>query len=159
MNTAPDELYEGEYKERLDRINLVATGTPPPTVKDGEMAILRTPNGLFPAEVEQTPDDNTILIYFWNGQTGRVDPLKQRLLSTLHTWSLQQSSRKCTRIRRALSSQYDQNGTLLLYRMLSVNRSCRRSGVESSIYRSPRSQQLVTEFLKPKTSKGKKQKK
>jgi hypothetical protein len=67
MGVAPGELYEGEYAERaLGRVNLAAT--PPPQIKAGGMAILMTPNGLFPAEVEQVLNDNTVLIYFWNGQ-------------------------------------------------------------------------------------------
>jgi hypothetical protein len=72
MNTVPDEMFEGEYSERLDRIKALATGMPSPQVKDGEMVIVSTTNGVYPAEVEQTLDDNTILLYFWNGQGGPV---------------------------------------------------------------------------------------
>jgi hypothetical protein len=39
-------------------------------VKDGDMVVVRTSNGAFPAEIEQTLEDDTILIYFWNGPNG-----------------------------------------------------------------------------------------
>jgi hypothetical protein len=35
MNTALDELFEGEYSERLDGVKALATGMPPPQVKGG----------------------------------------------------------------------------------------------------------------------------
>jgi hypothetical protein len=70
MHTAPEEMYEGEYDERLGRMSTLATGTPPPQLKDDDMVIVRTGNGLFPAEVGQTLGDGTVLVYFWNGQAG-----------------------------------------------------------------------------------------
>jgi hypothetical protein len=38
------------------------------------VVVLTTPNGLFPGEVGQVLDDNTLLIYFWNGQGGSSKP-------------------------------------------------------------------------------------
>jgi hypothetical protein len=42
MHHAPEEIYEGEYNERLERIKTLATGTPPPNVKDGDMVMIQT---------------------------------------------------------------------------------------------------------------------
>jgi hypothetical protein len=71
MHTAPEEMYEGEYEERLNRMSTLANGAPPPHLKDDDMVIVETGNGLFPAQVGQTLEDGTVLIYFWNGQAGK----------------------------------------------------------------------------------------
>ena len=71
MHTAPDEMYEGEYDERVNRMNTLAKGAPPPHLKDDDMVIVDTGNGLYPAQIGQTLEDGTVLIYFWNGQQGK----------------------------------------------------------------------------------------
>ena len=35
------------------------------------MVIVDTGNGLYPAQIGQTLEDGTVLIYFWNGQQGK----------------------------------------------------------------------------------------
>jgi hypothetical protein len=149
MHTAPEEIYEGEYSERLERIKSLATGTPPPNVKDGDMVLVQMSNGLFPAEIEQTLEDNTMPIYSWNGQNGTF-----KARSAIYPAYLEPSAKLKEVYTYSPNAKQSMRPIWNITPMTkAVGQAFMPESKGGKQYLPLATQQLVTEFLKPRASK------
>jgi hypothetical protein len=109
---------------------------------------------LFPAEVEQTLDDNTILVYFWNGQSGTF-----KTKAAIYPAYLEPSAKLKEVYTYSPSAEQSIRPIWDITPVANVIGEPFMPEVKGGKQYLPiATQQLVTEFLKPKTSKGTKQK-
>jgi hypothetical protein len=119
------------------------------------MVLVSTTNGIYPAEVEQTLDDNTVLIYFWNGQGGPV-----RAKATIYPAYLEPSAKLKEVYTYSPSAEQSIRPIWDITPVTNIVGEPLMPEIKGGKRYLPIvTQQVTTEFLKSKTSKGKGQKK